>query len=184
MKRSFALLLLWLTPAWCQIAKPAALTSPTLPAPRAARIPAQTIRGLERAFNDRLVSLADVNEPLDLLGDTRGVQLDDYGVVFTSEVSLVITPTITPFRQKITPEVAARVHKLRVERLPLLKAAMLEMMRNMAVALTQLPAGQQMVLVVRLYYGPWEDTTGMPAQVMMRADRGAAAAGKVETEER
>ena len=135
-------------------------------------------------FNDRLVSLADVNEPLDLLGDTRGVQLDDYGVVFTSEVSLVITPTITPFRQKITPEVAARVHKLRVERLPLLKAAMLEMMRNSAVALTQLPASQQIVLVVRLYYGPWEDTTGMPAQVMMRASRAAAAAGKIETEER
>jgi hypothetical protein len=139
---------------------------------------------LERAFNDRLVSLADVNEPLDLLGDTRGVQLEDYGVVFTSEVSLVITPTITPFRQKITPEVAARVHKLRVERMPLLKAAMLEMMRNMAVALTQVPASQQMVLVVRLYYGPWEDTAGMPAQVMMRADRAAATAGKVETEER
>ena len=131
-----------------------------------------------------LVSLADVNEPLDLLGDTRGVQLEDYGVVFTSEVSLVITPTITPFRQKITPEVAAHVHKLRVERLPLLKAAMLEMMRNTAGALTQLPASQQIVLVVRLYYGPWEDTTGMPSQVMMRADRAAAAAGKVETEER
>ena len=79
---------------------------------------------------------------------------------------------------------AARVHKLRVERLPLLKAAMLEMMRNMAAAFTQLPASQQMVLVVRLYYGPWEDTTGMPAQVMMRADRAAAAAGKIETEER
>jgi hypothetical protein len=184
MKRIFAALMLSLAPAWCQIAKPAALTSPTLPAPKAARIPAQTIRGLERAFNDRLVSLADVNEPLDLLGDTRGIQLDDYGVVFTSEVSLVVTPTITPFRQKITPEVAARVHKLRVERMPLLKAAMTEMMRNMATALTQLPTGQQMVLVVRLYYGPWEDTAGMPAQVMMRADRAAAVAGKIETEER
>jgi hypothetical protein len=176
--------MLSLAPAWCQIAKPAALTSPTLPAPKAARIPAQTIRGLERAFNDRLVSLADVNEPLDLLGDTRGIQLDDYGVVFTSEVSLVVTPTITPFRQKITPEVAARVHKLRVERMPLLKAAMTEMMRNMATALIQLPTGQQMVLVVRLYYGPWEDTAGMPAQVMMRADRAGAVAGKIETEER
>ena len=184
MKSSFGVLLLWLAPAWCQIAKPAALTSPTLPTPRAARIPAQTIRGLEGAFNERLVSLADVNEPLDLLGDTRGVQLDDYGVVFTTEVSLVRTPTITPFRQKITPEVAAHVHKLRVDRLPLLKVAMQEMMRNTAAALNQLPAGQQIVLVVRLYYGPWEDTAGMPAQVMMRADRAGVAAGRVETEER
>src|SRR5260370_11092383 len=154
MKRSFAVLLLWLAPAWCQIAKPAALPSPTLPTPRAARIPAQTIRGLEGTFNDRLVSLADVNEPLDLLGDTRGVQLDDYGIIFTSEVSLVRTPNITPFRQKITPEVAARGHKLRAERLPLLKAAMLEMMRNMAAALTPPPATQQLVLGVCLEFSP------------------------------
>ncbi|MCX6631650.1 MAG: hypothetical protein NTW28_28910 [Candidatus Solibacter sp.] len=184
MKPAFALLLLSLTPAWCQIAKPAALAGSSLPAPRAARIPSQAISELERAFNNRLVTMADVNEPVDLLGDTRGVQLDDYGVVFTSEVSLVITPAITPFLQKIGPELAARVHKRRVERMPILKAAMSEMMRNMAAKFTQIPASQQIVLVVRLYYGGWEDTTGMPAQVIMRADRASAAAGRIETEER
>lgn len=183
MKPCFALLLLSLTPAWAQIAKPAALTSSTLPAPKG-RIPALAISELERAFNNRLVTMVDVNEPLDLLGDTRGVQLDDYGVVFTTEVSLVATPAITPFLQKIGPEVAARVHRRRVERLPILKAAMTEMMRNIAAKFTQIPASQQIVLVVRLYYGAWEDTTGMPAQVVMRADRTSAAAGKVETEER
>jgi len=183
MKPVFAMVLLSLAPAWCQIAKPVALTSPVLPAPKAARIPAQTIGELERAFDKRLVALADVNEAVDLLGDTRGVQLEDYGVVFTTEISLVVTPGITPFRPKITPELAARIHKLRVERMPLLKAAMLEMMRNMAAAFTQIPDSQQLVLVVRLYYGPWEDTTGMPAQVMMRADRGSVA-GKITTEER
>jgi hypothetical protein len=54
----------------------------------------------------------------------------------------------------------------------------------MAIEFSQIPAGHKLVLVVRLYYGAWEDTTGMPAQVVMRADRAAAAAGKVETEER
>jgi hypothetical protein len=184
MKPGLVILWLSLSPAWCQLAKPAALTAPSLTAPKAARIPAQAISELERAFNDRLVTLADANEPVDLLGDTRGVQLEDYGVVFTSEVSLVRTPGISPFRQKISPELAAHVHKLRVERMPLLKAAMMEMMRRMAAAVTQIPASQQTVLVVRLYYGAWEDTTGMPAQVTMRADRASAALGKVETEER
>jgi hypothetical protein len=61
---------------------------------------------------------------------------------------------------------------------------MTEMMRTMAIEFSQIPAGHKLVLVVRLYYGAWEDTTGMPAQVVMRADRAAAAAGKVETEER
>ena len=184
MKPGFALLLLSLTPAWSQIAKPAALTSSGLTAPKAARIPGQAISELERAFNNRLTTMADVNEAVDLLGDTRGVQLEDYGVVFTTEVSLVRTPAISPFLQKIPPDMAARVHQLRVQRLPLLKAAMMEMMRNMAAAFTQIPASHQLVLVVRLYYGAWEDTTGMPAQVIMRADRASATAGKVETEER
>jgi hypothetical protein len=186
MKPGFALLLLSLTPAWCQIARPAALTGSSLPAPKAARIPAQAIGEMERAFNQRLLAMADANqnEAVDLLGDSRGVQLDDYGVVFTTEVSLVVTPSITPWRQKISPELAARVHKLRVERMPLLKAAMKETMRQTAAAFTQIPASQRIVLVVRLYYGAWEDTTGMPAQVIMRADRASAAAGKVETEER
>ena len=104
MKPGFALLLLSLTPAWCQVAKPAALTGSSLPAPKAARIPAQAIGELEKAFNNRLVTMADVNEPVDLLGDTRGVQLEDYGVVFTTEVSLVVTPSIMPCRQKIPPK--------------------------------------------------------------------------------
>lgn len=187
MKPCAAFLLLCLVPAWSQIAKPAALTGPTLPvAAKAARIPRPAISEMEMAFNHRLVTLVDSseNEGVDMLGDTRGVQLEDYGVIFTTEVSLVLTPGITPFRPKISPELAARIHKLRVDRLPLLKAAMKEMMGSMAAQFTQLPPGQQLVLVVRLYYGPWEDTKGMPAQVVMKASRASAIAGRVETEER
>jgi len=184
MKPGLAILLLSLTPVWCQVAKPAALASSNLPAPRAARIPAQTIGELERSFNNRLETMADVNEPAELMGDTRGVQLEDYGVVFTTEVSLVITPGLMPGRPKIPPEMAARVKVQRVARLPLLKAAMMTMMSSMAAAFTQIPPSQQLVLVVRLYYGAWEDTTGMPAQVIMRATREAVAAAKIETEER
>ena len=189
MRSAAALWLLSLAPLWAQIAKPSSLSAPGVTTPIAAtqkpaRVPSQTLGELERGFNDRLRTMADVDNPVDLLGDTRGIQLDNYGVVFTTEVSLVVTPTINPFRQKITPELAARVHKARVERLPLLKAVMTEMMRNMAAACTQLPANQQLVLVVRLYYGSWEDTTGMPAQVLMKADRESTAKGNVETEER
>ena len=179
-----AILLLSLTPACCQVAKPAALASSSLPAPRAARIPLDAIRDLERAFNNRLSGLGGVDQPPELMGDTRGVQLEDYGVVFTTEVSLVITPGLMPGRPKIPPEMAARVKAQRLARLPLLKAAMMTMMGSMAAALTQIPPSQQFVLVVRLYYGAWEDTTGMPAQVIMKADRASAAIGKVETEER
>ena len=119
------------------------------------------------------------------MGDTRGLQLEDYGVVFTTEVSLVVTPGIS----SLPPENPAASWRRASTSFAwtacrLLKTAMKEMMRTMAASFTQVPASQQMVLAVRLCYGPWEDTTGMPAQVVMRADRASAAAGKVETEER
>jgi hypothetical protein len=155
MKPGFAILLLSLAPAWCQVAKPVAvIASSNLPVPRAARIPLDAMKDLERTFNYRIARLADVSEPMELMGDFRAVQLEDYGVVVTSEVSLVVTPGLMPGRPTIPPELAARVHKQRVERLPLLRTGMKEMMRNMAAAFTQIPAGQQMVLVVRLWYGP------------------------------
>ena len=184
MKRGVAILFLSLIPAWCQVAKPSALASASLPAAKAVRIPLNAIRELERTFNYRLAGLAGADQPTELMGDTRGIQLEDYGVVFTTEISLVVTPGLMPGRPTIPPEMAARVKVQRVARLPLLREAMKGMMRDMAAAFPQLPPGQQIVLVTRLYYGPWEDTTGMPAQIVMRADRANAALTKVETEER
>jgi len=92
---------------------------------------------------------------VDLLGNTRGVYLDGYGAVFTTEASLVVTPTTNPFRQSISKELADGVRKRKIERLPLLKTAMKDMMRSMATTLIQIPADQQMVLIVRFYYEPW-----------------------------
>src|SRR5215471_11418117 len=173
MRTGLAVILLSALPGWSQIQKPVpAVTAPKLPvAVRATPIPANSIRELERFFNYRLSGLVkDVDNPTELMGDTRGVQMEDYGVVFSAEVSLVLTPAITPFMQKIPPELAARIRQFRVDRLPTLKVAMKEMMRSVATQTSaQVPATQQVVLVVRLYYGPWEDTTGMPKEVVMRA---------------
>jgi hypothetical protein len=37
--------------------------------------------------------------------------------------------------------------------------------------LIQIPSDQQIVLAVRLLYGSWESTAGMPAQIMVSATR-------------
>ena len=181
-----ALALASLVPAWAQIAKPQPLTASANAAPvvspqKTARVPMQAIRELERTFNGRLRATVVTDQPLDLVGDTRGVQLDNYGIVFTTEVSLGV---VNLFGQTISKELSDRVHKMRVDRMPVLKTAMKEMMRNMAAACTQIPNDQQLVLAVRLYYGSWEDTTGMPAQIIMKADRASAAKGILEMEER
>ena len=61
---------------------------------------------------------------------------------------------------------------------------MKEMMRNMAAAVQPDSRQQQMVLVVRLYYGAWEDTTACPRKSSCGPTAPTPLAGKVETEER
>jgi hypothetical protein len=174
-----------LSPVWGQIAKPAGMREPaaTLNPGKALRIAPQTLVLLEKGFDARLATLAGADDPVDVLGLTRGIYLDGYGVLFSTDVSLVVTPELNPFRREISKELAARVRQRRVERLPLLKTAMKEMLRKMAITFIQIPASQQVVLAVRLYYGSWEDSAGMPAQIIMKADRAAAMAGDVKTEE-
>ena len=188
MRSLAAILLLSALPACAQVAKPGSLpTNPKQPAvAKAQRIPFNSFRELERFFDFRLSSLVkDVDQPSELMGNTRGVQMEDFGVVFTAEVSLVQTPAITPFMQKIPQELAARIRQFRVDRLPALKTAMKEMMRSVATEFAaQVPANQQVALVVRLYYGAWENTTGMPKEITMRATRANAQNGIVEMEER
>jgi hypothetical protein len=190
--RITALLALALTPfsqITAQITRPVRAASntavpPNLPNPvRAMKIAPQTFSLLEKRFDGELATIGGPNDPLDLLGATRGLYLDGYGAVFTAELSLIITPTVNPFRKEITKEEAARVHQRKVERLPVLKRAMAGMMRNSAMTLIQIPDNQQIVLAVRLLYLPWEDTTDLPAQVMMSATRRGVLNGDVKTED-
>jgi hypothetical protein len=147
------------------------------------RVAPSTMGPLERRFNERLTKLFDANDPLDLLGNTRGVYLDNYGAVFTAEVSLVVSPAATPFRGPITKQYADSIRQKKIQRLPFLKAVMKEMMLNMASTFVQVPVDQQMVLVVRFWYEPWEDMNGMPSQVVMHGDRASAMKGDVQVEE-
>jgi hypothetical protein len=192
--RIAALLALAVAPALAQIAAPiaprpvraASNTSvpPDMPHPvKAMKIAPQTFTDLEKRFDNQLATAGGPNDPIDLLGATRGLYLDGYGAVFTAELSLIITPHANPFRLQITKEEAAGVHQRKLARLPVLKQAMAEMMRNSAMALIQIPDNQQIVLAVRLLYLPWEDTTGLPAQVLMSATRRGVLNGDVKTED-
>lgn len=194
--RTVALFALAFAPAWAQIARPSATqpaepseaTRAGAPSPRIAqafhgRIAPQTFTEMEKRFDSRLAATGGGSDPLDLLGGTRGLYLDNYGAIFTTEVSLIVTPTTNPFRQTISKELAAQVHQRKVAHLPLLRQAMQEMVKNAAMTLGQVPDNQQIVVAVRLLYLPWEDTTGLPAQILMKADRKSAMAGNIQTEE-
>jgi hypothetical protein len=125
---------------------------------------------LEKSFDERIIRL-NVTEPFDLLGATRGVYLDGYGVVFTTEVSLIVTPSPTPFRPSISAEEIAKVRERKLAQLPLLRRAMRDMLIASAVALDILPADQQIVVAVTLFHYSWEDSRGLPGQLVMQAPR-------------
>ena len=177
MRRFVILLLVVATSLTAQLSK---TSLNTLNPAKPMRIARGTFTDLERRFDGALANLGVANDPIDMLGSTRGVYLDGYGVVFTAELSLVISPTLNPFRQTITKEMATQVHQRKIDRLPALRKAMREMVRTAATTLVQIPDNQLVVVAVRLAYLNWEDTTGLPAQILMRVDRRSALAGDIK----
>jgi hypothetical protein len=158
-------------------------SAPILSQGKSARIPLSAFVTLERIFDGKLAGLADANGPIDLLGATRGIYLDGYGAVFTTEMGLIVTPTVNPFNNTISEAQKTRVHSAKISRLPLLRKMIVDNLRDMAVALTQVPKDQQIVLAVRLDYLGWENTTGLPGLITAHADRQSAAAGNIQIEE-
>ncbi|HTP87899.1 MAG TPA: hypothetical protein VMH28_34985 [Candidatus Acidoferrales bacterium] len=180
--KTAALLLAALVAAWPQTAQ-VALNKGTVPQVLQLKIAPQTFRDLEKRFDGRLESLVpDPDDPVELLGNTRGLYVEGCGVVFTAEVSLVKILELNPFRREIPKELADRIHNRRVERLPVLERAMDEMLHAMAMTFVQIPPSQRVVLAVRLLYSSWENTSGMPSQVMMTATRAGVQTRDIKVE--
>jgi hypothetical protein len=136
----------------------------------ASRVSYTEVRGLEKAFDRRVVNF-NADQPMDLIGFTRGVYLDDYGVVFTTEVNLLLSPGLTPFRPKFTPEELTRLRQKKLDRVSDLKRLMRDMMVSTGTTLKQMPPEQRVVVGVSLFYHAHEDTKGLPSQIVMQAPR-------------
>jgi hypothetical protein len=132
------------------------------------------LQAMERAIDNRFSRFA-LDSPMEVLGLTRGVYLDSYGAVFTSEVSLVPLPGISPFRPTISKEEIARIKAAKQRRIPELKTLMREALLSSAGSLDRLPPQERIVLGVALFYANWEDNAGMPQMITMQARKAALA---------
>ncbi len=128
------------------------------------------IAHLERQF-DKRIRAYNVNDPFHLLGTTRGVYLDRYGVVFTSEVNLVAAAVVTPFRPAFTDEQIEQLHQKKLQRLDDLKQMMRDMMVDSATTLDAVPPEQRIAVGVSLFRFSWENSKGIPEQILMEATR-------------
>lgn len=138
----------------------------------APKVQRATLQAIERSFDQR-VERIDVADQFTLLGTTRGIYLDGYGAVFTAEVNLVASAVMSPFRPEFT---RAEKEKLRIrkgDRVPVLKQQMRDALIQAGPVLEGVAQDEQVVLGVSIFYFKWEETTGLPVQVVMRAPRKA-----------
>ena len=134
------------------------------------RITRAALATVEKNFDSRFAG-AYTLDAFDLLGATRGVYLEGFGAVFSTELNLIVSPNVNPFHQTFTKIEIARVHDRKVRQLPLLKQKMREMLLASAVSMENLPPSEQVVLAVSLFHYSWEDASGMPGQIVMQAER-------------
>jgi len=166
MKAATALLLM--APLWAQLPVKSAAVVTSTAKPTTMR---ETLTQLEKRMDNK-ISMADGADPFNILGLTRGLYLEGYGAVFTTELDLVQTPVPTPFQQVIPKQQAIKIHQRKLDHLPLLEKTLREMWQDAAAALISTPDTDQIVIAVRLLYQPsWEDTKGLPAQILLKGTR-------------
>lgn len=136
-----------------------------------------SLEAVEKAVNRRIETLFD--DPSILLGFGRAVYLESYGTVVTAEVNLAITGGFSPFRMTISDAEKAALRKKKLDRLGALRKAMKEMLLGSAKALDTMPADEQVVVGISLLNRSFEDTTGLPAQIVMQAPKRALLAATV-----
>jgi hypothetical protein len=137
----------------------------------APRVTRPMLVAMEKNLDSRVTRLSQDN-PFVLLGPTRGIYLDGYGAVFTAEINLVSTPAaLMMFRPQMTKEEIEAHRQKKLARLPQLKEALRQALLDSAVALETVPGEEQIVVVAMLSKYPWEDTTGLPQQIMMQASK-------------
>jgi hypothetical protein len=133
------------------------------------RVTREAMASVEQSIDQRIRGL-DVNAPYDLLGFTRGVYLPGYGVVLTSEVNLVVT-LITPFHPALTPVQLTQLHQKKIQRLEVIRGLMREALVAAAVTLDPVPANEQVVFGMTLFYRKFEQREGLPGQIIMQAPK-------------
>ncbi|MBI4905262.1 MAG: hypothetical protein HY820_16630 [Acidobacteria bacterium] len=143
----------------------------TVAAVAASTVSRASVAALEKSFNNRLDREVLDGDPFLLLGMTQGIYIEGFGVVYAAEVNLMNAPGINPFHPEMTKADWQRIRQRKLQRLPALRQAMKSMLLDSAASLDGMPAEEQLVVGVRITRQPGEDATGIPSQIVMRAQK-------------
>jgi hypothetical protein len=112
-------------------------------------------------------------DPAEVLGVTQGTYIQGYGAVFLSEVNVAPAAGISPFHQTISADEVSRTHEKKLQRMAALRTAMRSMLVDSARSLDSVPTEEQVSVGLSLFYWTWENREGLPAQIVMHAQRKA-----------
>jgi len=135
-------------------------------APRVNRV---LINSVERNLDERIKHMWNDN-PLALVGPSRGVYLPGYGIVLTAEMNLA-TANISLMNPTLSETEKIALHKKKAERVPQLKTAMKEALVAAAASLDPVPATDKVTIALILPRYSWEDPAGVPLQVVVEGTR-------------
>jgi hypothetical protein len=109
--------------------------------------------------------------PFEVLSPAPAVYVPGVGVMLSTVVSLSYLEPPSPFRGQFTPKELATFRDRKLQRLPLLEANMREVMADTASNIDTLPPNERVVIGVTLFYFKWEDSSGLPRQIVMSAEK-------------
>ena len=131
-----------------------------------AKVSRASVAAMEESLDKRLAGLFP-EDPVLLIGVTKGSYISGYGTVFMGELNLVPSAGITPFHQTISKEEIARIRQKEMDRVPKLKQVMQELLLSSAASLDAVPADEQIALSISLFHFYWENIAGVPSQIVM-----------------
>ncbi len=130
-----------------------------------------SIRRSEREIDSR-IELFNTSAPMDVIGATRAVYVEGTGLLFSIEVSLAPAVGISPFFTNMPPGEVEKIHTSKLQRVPVLRELLLVMLAAMAKAHSDVPDTEEIVMGATLFYFPYENRDGLPAQMVVRARAG------------
>jgi len=130
------------------------------------------IEGMEHSLDQKLTGLWPL-DPVEVLGVSQGTYIRGYGALFLGEVNLAPAAGISPFHQTIKPDEVVRTHEKKLQRMAALRSTMRAMLVDSARSLDAVPADEQVAVGISLFYWTWENREGLPAQIVMHAQRKA-----------
>ena len=130
------------------------------------------IEAMQHSLDNKLSGLWP-QDPAEVLGLSQGTYIQGYGAIFLSEVNLAPTAGISPFHPTVSPDEIRRTHEKKMQRMAAIRAAMRAMLVDSARSLDSVPSDQQVAVGLSLFYWKWENRDGLPAQIVMHAQRKA-----------